>query len=182
MKNKTYANVGEDGKAVTELGSNGLTGAVKVKKWRVPLYRIVLDRTGTLVKEGSLIVTCGREAAMVFRQYLGDVPEEHFLLMVLDSRRRVIGVSEVSVGTLSASLVHPREVFRAAILLNGAAVIAAHNHPSGDSTPSSEDRDVTRRLQRAGELLGIPVADHVVLGENREDGRGFFSFREHGLL
>ncbi|MDE2492231.1 MAG: JAB domain-containing protein [Elusimicrobia bacterium] len=131
-----------------------------------------------MAKEGTAFVTCGNEAAKLFKQFLGEVPEEHFLLMVLDSRRRVIGVSEVSVGTLSASLVHPREVFRAAILLNGAAAIVAHNHPSGDPTPSAEDRDATRRLVRAGELLGIPVADHVVLGE----GANFFSFREHGLL
>lgn len=182
MKNKTCANVGEDGKAVTELGTGEATAALKVKRSRVPLYRIVLDRTGSIAKEGTAVVTCGIEAAKLFRQFLGDVPEEHFLLMVLDSRRRVIGMNEVSVGTLSASLVHPREVFRAAILLNGAAVIVAHNHPSGDSTPSAEDRDVTRRLQRAGDLLGIPVADHIVLGEDRDDGRGFFSFREHGLL
>jgi DNA repair protein RadC len=130
------------------------------------------------VKEGSAVVTHAAEAAKVIRQFLGDVPEEHFVLMVLDSRRRVIGINEVSVGTLSASLVHPREVFRAAILLNGAAVIVSHNHPSGDPSPSSEDREATRRLQRAGELLGIPVADHIVIGERG----GFFSFREHGLL
>jgi DNA repair protein RadC len=178
MKNKTCANIGEDGKAVTEPQVNEATAALKVKRSRVPLYRIVLDRTGSIAKEGSAIVTQGREAAKLFRQFLGDVPEEHFVLMVLDSRRRVIGLNEVSVGTLSASLVHPREVFRAAILLNGAAIIVAHNHPSGDSSPSAEDRDVTRRLQRAGELLGIPVADHIVLGE----GESYFSFRERGLL
>jgi DNA repair protein RadC len=129
-------------------------------------------------KEGTAVVTQANEAAKLFRQFLGDMPEEHFVLLVLDARRRVIGINEVSVGTLSASLVHPREVFRAAILLNGAAIIVAHNHPSGDCSPSSEDRDVTRRLQRAGELLGIPVADHIVLGE----GESYFSFRERGLL
>jgi DNA repair protein RadC len=178
MKNKTCANVGEDGKGVTAPGAEESTVALRVKRSRVPLYRIVLDRTGSIAKEGSAVVTCGVEAAKLIRQFLGDVPEEHFVLLVLDARRRVIGMSEVSVGTLSASLVHPREVFRAAILLNGAAIIVAHNHPSGDCSPSSEDRDVTRRLQRAGELLGIPVADHIVLGE----GENHFSFRERGLL
>ena len=83
----------------------------------------------------------------------------------------------VSIGTLSASLVHPREVFSPAIAHAAAAIVAVHNHPSGYPTPSSEDRDVTRRLQRAGELLGIPLADHVVVS-----AAGFFSFREHGLL
>lgn len=178
MKNKTCVNVGEDGKAVTALVANESTAALMVKRSRVPLYRVVLDRTGSLVKEGSAVVTQGSEAAKLIRQFLGDPPQEHFVLMVLDSRRRVIGINEVSVGTLSASLVHPREVFRAAILLNGAAVIVSHNHPSGDPSPSAEDREATRRLQRAGELLGIPVADHIVIGE----GEAFFSFREHGLL
>ena len=178
MKNKTCVNVGEDGKAVTALVANESTAALMVKRSRVPLYRVVLDRTGSLVKEGSAVVTQGLEAAKLFKQFLGEPPQEHFVLMVRDSRRRVIGINEVSVGTLSASLVHPREVFRAAILLNGAAVIVSHNHPSGDPSPSSEDREATRRLQRAGELLGIPVADHIVIGE----GETFFSFREHGLL
>jgi DNA repair protein RadC len=83
----------------------------------------------------------------------------------------------ISIGTLSASLCHPREIFAPAIVASAAAIIAIHNHPSGDPTPSAEDRDVTRRLQRAGEILGIPLADHVVVSES-----GFFSFREHGLL
>lgn len=170
MKNKTCVNVGTEGKPATEQRS------------RVPLYRVVLDRTGSIVKEGKALVTEASEAAKLFRQFLGDVPEEHFVLMVLDSRRRVIGINEVSVGTLSASLVHPREVFRAAILLNGAAAIVCHNHPSGDYLPSPEDREVTRRLQRAGELLGIPLADHIVLGEPTGNAQDFFSFRERGLL
>lgn len=182
MKNTNCANVGEDGKAVTAPGANESTDALRVKRSRVPLYRVVLDRTGSIVGEGAAVVTHGGEAAKLIRQFLGDPPEEHFVLMVLDSRRRVIGINEVSVGTLSASLVHPREVFRAAILLNGAAIIVAHNHPSGDCSPSAEDREVTRRIQRAGELLGIPLADHIVIGEGQGNGSGFFSFREHGLL
>jgi DNA repair protein RadC len=182
MKNKPYVKVGEDGKAATAPLIEEASVALKVKRSRVPLYRVVLDRTGSIVSEGTAVVTQAREAARLLREFLGDVPEEHFVLMVLDTRRRVIGISEVSVGTLSASLVHPREVFRAAILLNGAGIIVSHNHPSGDPTPSYEDRDVTRRIQKAGELLGIPLMDHVILGEGEGEGRGFFSFKEHGLL
>ena len=103
--------------------------------------------------------------------------KEHFLIFCLNARRQLVHHETVSVGTLSASLVHPREVFSPAIAHAAAAVVAVHNHPSGDPTPSAEDRDVTRRLQRAGELLGIPLADHVVVSES-----GFFSFREHGIL
>ncbi|MDE2509774.1 MAG: DNA repair protein RadC, partial [Elusimicrobia bacterium] len=103
--------------------------------------------------------------------------KEHFLILCLNARRQLIHLETVSIGTLSASLVHPRECFSPAIQHAAAAVVCVHNHPSGDPTPSSEDRDVTRRLQRAGELLGIPLADHVVVSAS-----GFFSFREHGLI
>jgi DNA repair protein RadC len=103
--------------------------------------------------------------------------KEHFLIFCLNARRQLVHQETVSVGTLSASLVHPREVFSPAITRGAAAVVALHNHPSGDPAPSAEDREVTRRLQRAGELLGIPLADHVVISES-----SYFSFREHGLL
>ena len=103
--------------------------------------------------------------------------KEHFVVLCLNARRQLLKIETVSVGTLSASLVHPREVFAPAIANGAAAVVVVHNHPSGDPSPSAEDREATRRLQRAGELLGIPVADHVIVSES-----SFFSFRESGLL
>jgi DNA repair protein RadC len=84
-----------------------------------------------------------------------------------------LSIDEVSVGTLTASLVHPREVFREAIRSAAAAILLVHNHPSGDPAPSEDDRSVTRRLQAAGELVGIRVLDHVIVSEG-----GFYSFRE----
>lgn len=98
---------------------------------------------------------------------------ESFHVLLLDGRHRLLSVEEVSVGTLTASLVHPREVFREAIRGAAAAILLVHNHPSGDPTPSVEDRVVTRRLQDAGELIGIRVVDHVIVAEE-----GYFSFRE----
>lgn len=143
----------------------------------VPLFTCSLVRDGS-VRADDRTVDCAKAAAAIVRAVIGEADREHFVLVVLDARRRAVGVQVVSVGTLSASLVHPREVFKPAILLSAAAIVVAHNHPSGDCSPSSEDRDVTRRLQRAGELLGIPVADHVIIGAGEE----FFSFREGGLL
>jgi len=102
---------------------------------------------------------------------------ERFLRIDLDARHRVLGWEVVSVGTLSASLVHPREFFKAALLSNAAGVIAAHNHPSQDVTPSQEDKDSTRRLKSAGELLGVPLLDHVILSDKK-----FYSFRDAGIL
>lgn len=103
--------------------------------------------------------------------------KEHFLALHLTSKNRLICMEQVSVGSLSAAIVHPREAFKSALLSSAAAVIFAHNHPSGDPTPSAEDLELTRRLKDAGEILGIRVLDHVVIG-----GDGHVSFAERGLL
>jgi DNA repair protein RadC len=116
----------------------------------------------------------------VFRHFharLRDASQEHFCVLLLDGRHRVLGEEVVSLGTLTASLVHPREVFRPALRACAAALILVHNHPSGDPEPSPEDRTVTERLGRAGELLGVPVLDHVVIAE-----RGFRSLRDEGAF
>jgi DNA repair protein RadC len=103
--------------------------------------------------------------------------QELFLALLLDSRQRLIGEVEVSRGSLNQSLVHPREVFAPALRESAAAILVAHNHPSGDAEPSPEDHEVTRRLVRAGELLGVRVVDHLVIG-----GSGFTSFADRGWL
>jgi DNA repair protein RadC len=103
--------------------------------------------------------------------------KEHFAVLLLNTKNHVISMPEVSVGSLSASVVHPREVFRAAIDHAAAAMILLHNHPSGDPTPSREDIAVTERLVKAGKIMDIPVLDHVVLGRDR-----FISLKEKGLL
>jgi len=95
-------------------------------------------------------------------------PVESFVVVHLSTQHRPISYEIVTRGILDASLIHPREVFRGAILANAAGIILAHNHPSGDPTPSGEDRSVTRQLSKAGKIIGIPVLDHVIVGE---DGR-----------
>lgn len=100
----------------------------------------------------------------LFRFDVASWDRERFLTLALDSRKRLLGVEEVSVGTLTASVVHPREVFKGLILANAESFICVHNHPSGDPEPSPEDFAVTRQLREAGVLLGIPLLDHVVLG------------------
>ena len=103
--------------------------------------------------------------------------KEHFAVMLLNTKNHILGMPEVSVGSLSASVVHPREVFRAAIDYAAASMILLHNHPSGDPTPSREDIAVTERLVKAGKIMDIPVLDHVVLGNER-----FTSLKEKGLI
>jgi DNA repair protein RadC len=116
----------------------------------------------------------------VFRHFhprLRDAPHEQFHLLLLDGRHRLLREVMASRGTLTASLVHPREVFRPALREGAAALVVVHNHPSGDPAPSAEDREVTRRLVQAGALLGVPLLDHVVVAE-----RGWVSLREQGEL
>jgi DNA repair protein RadC len=103
--------------------------------------------------------------------------KEHFLALHLNTRHVVVREELVSVGSLSASIVHPREVFRSAILETSASLILVHNHPSGDPTPSDDDVEITMRLAEVGELVGIPIVDHVVLGDGT-----FYSFRASKLL
>jgi len=106
-----------------------------------------------------------------------DKAKEHFKLILLNTRNKIIGISTVSIGTLDSSLVYPREVFKEAIAHNAYSVILAHNHPSGDPEPSEDDITITRRLIEAGKILGIEVTDHVIIAKN-----GFFSFKEKGLI
>lgn len=101
---------------------------------------------------------------------------EHFVCVLLDTKHHVLATPTISVGTVSASLVHPREVFKPAIKASAAGVVLVHNHPSGKVEPSREDRAVTRRLVEASETLGIEVLDHLIIGD------GFYSMKEHGQL
>jgi DNA repair protein RadC len=101
---------------------------------------------------------------------------EHFITLHLDCKNRIICFDRVSVGSLNQSIVHPREVFKAAALSSAASILLMHNHPTADPTPSREDIAITRRLKEAGELLGILVLDHIIIGD------GYYSFAEHGAL
>lgn len=102
---------------------------------------------------------------------------EHFVAVLLSTKNHVLKTPIISIGSLNASIVHPRELFREAINASAASVILAHNHPSGDPTPSPEDISLTRKLTEAGQLLDIPVLDHIVLGDGK-----YVSFKEKGIL
>lgn len=102
---------------------------------------------------------------------------EHFIVLLLNARHEVLGKETVSIGSLNASIVHPREVFKPALLQSAASIVLVHNHPSGDAEPSEEDLSITKRLVEAGELLGIGVLDHVIVAS-----RGIVSFRSRQLL
>ncbi|MBW7454827.1 DNA repair protein RadC [Paenibacillus sepulcri] len=125
----------------------------------------------------TLTIRKPSDAANFMMEELRYLKKEHFVCLFLNTKNHVIHRETLSVGTLNASLVHPREVFRAAIKCSSASIICLHNHPSGDPTPSPEDITLTRRLVEAGELVGIDVLDHLVIGDNR-----FISLKEQGCM
>ncbi len=148
------------------------------RPYTIPGFRISLVREpGVLLAERPSMQSPS-EAAPILREYIGDLDREVFVLALLTVRHRVLGLHTVSVGCLSASLVHPREVFKPAILSGASGLVIAHNHPSGDPEPSAEDLALTRRLAAAGSLLGIELLDHLVIGE----GTRYVSLKDRGLL
>ena len=151
--------------------------AIKPKRplpYRVPRFRITLvcEASGSA---SSAPIQTSTVAAALLRPCFEGLDREQFLVCGLDAKHRIIGINIVSVGSLTLTVVHPREVFKPLILMNAAAFICAHNHPSSDPTPSSEDRVLTQRLRQGAELLGITLLDHLILGEDR-----CYSFADHG--
>jgi DNA repair protein RadC len=106
-----------------------------------------------------------------------DRDKEHFWVLMLDVRQQLKTLDLVSIGILNSALVHPREVFRCAITQGCASIILAHNHPSGQPEPSADDLDITQRMEKAGEILGIEVLDHIIVASN-----GYYSFKEHDQM
>lgn len=121
--------------------------------------------------------SCPQDGADYLMPRLRFAPKEQFLVVLLNSKNRVIGTEVVSEGSLTGSVVHPREVFQPAILQHAAAIVVSHNHPSGDPHPSREDKEITKMLVEAGKIIGIPVLDHIVIGDGT-----YYSFQEEGAL
>ena len=123
------------------------------------------------------IAITGPQDVYKYLREIGQLDRESFYCLHLNARNKLISCEEVSKGTLSASLVHPREVFKAAIIRSASGIIVSHNHPSGDPAPSADDYEITKRLDRVGELVGIEVLDHVVIGNGI-----YWSMKEKGWV
>jgi DNA repair protein RadC len=150
----------------------------KEKRAAIPIYRVSLVRESRIHSYHKQIRSSANAGALV-HAYLADTDRENFVVLMLDQKNKIIGINTVSIGSLTASIVHPREVFKPAILSNAAAIILAHNHPSGQPQPSQEDRVLTVRLVAAGKLLGISILDHVIIGDGTST---YFSFADEGLM
>lgn len=150
-------------------------------KKKIPAKRVDIVSV-RLVKETSLLyknrsIRSPEDGYDLFKQFLGELDREYFVVMCLDVKNQPTAINICHIGSLNASIVHPREVMKTAILSNSASILVAHNHPSGQPEPSPEDIDVTKRLAEAGKIMGIELIDHLIIGENR-----FISLKEKGYM
>ena len=135
------------------------------------------NRLALFTEDARPAITGPRDVANLLMPELRHQKKEHLKSLLLDTKNKVLAIRTVSIGDLSSSIVHPREVFKDAVVASAASIIVAHNHPSGDPTPSAEDVTVTKRLISAGEIMGIDLLDHIVLGDG-----DFVSLKERGLI
>lgn len=142
----------------------------------VPRVRLVDVGLVSEAPTADTVANSPADAAALLSKWAGS-DREHFLAVHLDRRRRPVAVQVVAVGCLHSALVHPREVFKAAVLQNADSLVVAHNHPSGCLEPSEPDLDLTQRMVKAGEILGIAILDHIIVSTT-----GYVSLRERGLL
>ena len=136
-----------------------------------------------LIKESSILyeprrISSPKDAFELGKKFLVDSDREKLVLICLDNKNQPTSINTVSIGSLNSSIVHPREVFKVAILSNSATIIIYHNHPSGDITPSKEDINITKRLKEAGKILGIELIDHIIVGSSND----YYSFKEKGEI
>lgn len=160
---------------VEELSTINGMGPAKAAQLKAALE---IGRRVASVSDGDRPSIKGPEdAAVLLMEEMRHLDREHFCALLLNTKHQVLAKETISIGTLNSSMVHPRELYKVAIKRNAAAVILVHNHPSGDPSPSREDREITRRLQEAGSIIGIEVVDHIIIGDNK-----FVSFTVKGMI
>lgn len=163
------------GATVEELGE--IKGVGPAKACQIKAALELGRRTAQYSDQPRRVIKTPDDAAALVMEEMRHFDREHFRAILLNTKNQVIGTDKVSVGTLNSSVVHPRELFRNAIKRGAASVILLHNHPSGDPTPSREDKDITHRVMEAGKIIGIEVLDHIIIGDNK-----FISLKAHGLI
>lgn len=142
--------------------------------FRIPQYKIQLVREKSSLYETKRI-TGSYDAANIVSQYIGNTDRENLVVLLLDIKNKVIGINTVSVGSLNGSIANTREIFKPAILSNAAAIILAHNHPSGETYPSADDDKTTKRVREAGKIMDIPLLDHIIVGL---DANHYYSYAD----
>jgi len=144
---------------------------------RMSIEERVFEESEAMKRRNSDTITSPDKLFEIIKSKITQFSKEHFFVISLDTRNNLIGVDEISVGTLTASLVHPRETFESAIRRHAAKIIISHNHPSGETDPSDDDMKITRRLVDAGKIMGIEVLDHIIVTKT-----SYLSFKEQLLI
>lgn len=160
---------------ITEFIKDNTTRTVRLRVMK-PVFSREVIREDMPVYIDAKRFTSPQQVYELFRDLILET-KEHFIALHLDGKNRIICLDRVSVGSLNQCVVHSREVMKAALLSSAAAIILVHNHPTGDPNPSGEDMNITKRLKEAGELIGIPVIDHIIIGNGQ-----YVSFAERGFL
>ena len=133
---------------------------------RINIVTIKMEKVKSMLVENKQI-SSPDDVFRIVNKYLDGADREHLVLLTLDTKNKITSINTVSIGSINTSIVHPREVFKTAILSNASSVILTHNHPSGDVTPSKEDIDITNRIKECGRILGIELLDHVIIGDDK---------------
>ena len=143
---------------------------------RINIVTIKMEKVKSMLVENKQI-SSPDDVFRIVNKYLDGADREHLVLLTLDTKNKITSINTVSIGSINTSIVHPREVFKTAILSNASSVILSHNHPSGDVTPSKEDVDITKKIKECGRILGIELLDHVIIGDDK-----YSSLKEKGIV
>ena len=170
-----YNNVAR-AKSVGEL--NAIAAGMLTKQQELSLLSALEMSRRLATKTGEKVhISCPGDAANYMMPKLRYETHEYFVVIMLNTKNRIIDTKTIAEGSLTSAVVHPREAYSPAVIRHAAVIIAIHNHPSGDPYPSSEDKKLTESLDKAGEVLGIPLMDHIIIGDGK-----YYSFKEHGDL
>ena len=134
-------------------------------------------RCSAMTTHDKISIRSSKDAVNILAPEMEALDKEHFIILLLDTRHNLIKKERIFIGTLDNSVIHPREIFKPAIIESSSAIIIAHNHPSGDPSPSDDDIDITKKLKQAGKLVGIEILDHVIIGKGSS-----YSFMDHDMI
>ena len=143
---------------------------------RINIVTIKMEKVKSMLVDNKNIGS-PKDVYKIVSEYLDGVDREHLVLLTLDTKNKITSISTICIGSLNASVVHPREVFKEAIQRGSASIIVCHNHPSGDPNPSKEDINITLRLKECGKIMGIELLDHIIIGNNK-----YVSLKEKGII
>ncbi|MFT8390233.1 MAG: DNA repair protein RadC [Sporolactobacillus sp.] len=158
----------------SQLHLGGLNGVKQAKRFSVVSLKTVKERSSLY---SNRFIRSPEDSYQCIKSFLECKDREYFIVVTLDTKNQPTSINICHIGDLNSSIIHPREVFKTAVLSNAASILIAHNHPSGVVDPSRQDQEITKRLVSAGNIIGVQVLDHLIIGDEK-----YLSFKEQGLI